>query len=763
MKNSTKLRLSLMTVFSILFTANVVFGQYKIAFVTNAASNASHGADYDSTTIQVLWDAGYEVDTLTDQNIDDLGDPATAAYYERLLAADLVILSRATSSGNYDNNSRINWSEVTTPVLIHSKHSMRSSRLRLLPTTSMITLDTNIVAKFVDPGDTIVSGVTLDADSSVLFYLDNSALMNYGADSLEATTGWELVASCDSIGKASNYIAIARLPMGTESYPDGFIPSSDWTWMTKGDANDGGLSNHEMTAEGQAIYLNEIKKLIADSKKKTISIVTNSPDTYDSSTIQALIDNFENDSTQVKVLADANLDNLTNPATATLYKQIVTSDLVILSRATSSGNYDNNSRINWAAVPTPVMINSKHSMRSSRLDLLPTTSMASLDTLIALKFVDPSDTITDGVTLEADSTVLFYLDNTALMNYGADSLEATTGWELVASCDSVSKTPNYIGIARLAKGTQSYPGSGFTPNSNWTYMTKGEANDGGIDNHQLSADGEMIYFNEIKRMLSESTKQDVDNTLSDLMINGTSVDGFGKLVTSYTFNSDTVPAVTATATDANAKVVVNAASGVPGTTTVTVVGSSPKVYQIYFPSTDATLSDIMIDSVSIDGFDAETLEYNDTLPEGTTEVPEVIATLSDENASLEITAADTVTGTTTIVVTAEDGSTTLTYSVNFFVEKEIINIRTLTNNLDVNVLPNPILNNAILEINMPVSEQVNVSMVDISGHEVKTIVRNQLMSGSNSVEFSTNNLSKGVYYIIVRSSSYSSIVKVVKL
>lgn len=765
MNSSTILKLSLMITCFILYAGNEMFGQNKIAFVTNAASVTSHGADYDSTTIQVLWDAGYVVDTLTDQNIDDLSDSASADFYLRLLAADLVIISRASSSGNYDGNSKINWTEVTTPVLINSKHSMRSSRLALLPTTSLLTIDTNIVAKFIDPTDSIVSGVTLDADSSVLYYLDNTALVNYGADSLEATTGWKLVATCDSIGKASNYIAIARLAKGVESYPEsGFTPSSNWTWMTKGDANDGGLSNNEMTAAGQMIYLNEIKKMIADSRKKTISFMTNSPDGYDSTTIKVLVDNFENDTTEVVILPDANIDDLTNSATAALYKQIVSSDLVILSRATSSGNFDGASKTNWAAVPAPVMINSKHSMRSSRLALLPTTSLASLDTLIALKFVDPDDTITDGATLGADSTVLFYIDNTAVLNYGADSLETTTGWELVASCDSVGKDPNYIGIARLSKGVESYPGSGFTPNSNWTWMTKGEANDAGVDNHQMTADGEKIYLNELKKLLSESTMQDVDNTLSDLMVNGTSIDGFSKLLTSYTFNSDTVPEITAMATDASAKVIVKPASGVPGTTTVTVVGSAPKVYQIYFPATDASLSDIQISGVSIAGFDAETLVYTDSLPSGTTEVPEITVTTSDENATVDITKANTIPGTTTIVVTAENGTTQLTYEVNFELKEGGASYipPMLSDVLEVSIVPNPVSDNATVKIDMPIPGLVRISMFDILGHEVKEIMQNQLMIGSHSIDFDTNNLSKGIYYVIVRSGNFSSIIKVVK-
>ena len=50
-------------------------------------------------------------------------------------------------------------------------------------------------------------------------------------------------------------------------------------------------------------------------------------------------------------------------------------------------------------------------------------------------------------------------------------------------------------------------------------------------------------------------------------------------------------------------------------------------------------------------------------------VPTVLAETSDENATIVITQAEGIPGTATIVVTAEDGTTTLTYSIIFSVEE----------------------------------------------------------------------------------------------
>ncbi len=80
---------------------------------------------------------------------------------------------------------------------------------------------------------------------------------------------------------------------------------------------------------------------------------------------------------------------------------------------------------------------------------------------------------------------------------------------------------------------------------------------------------------------------------------------------------------------------------------------------------DATLSDLKVDGNSISGFNPDTLSYSVTLPEGTTTVPTVSVTETQGAASSVITPAGSLPGQTTIVVTAEDGVTTSTYTVDF--------------------------------------------------------------------------------------------------
>jgi len=114
-----------------------------------------------------------------------------------------------------------------------------------------------------------------------------------------------------------------------------------------------------------------------------------------------------------------------------------------------------------------------------------------------------------------------------------------------------------------------------------------------------------------------------------------------------------------------------AVDGDPTTITVTSEdGKSTTTYTIKFvsqASNNARLSDIKVNGESVSGFNAYLTSYNVSLPFGTTEVPSVEATAQDGTAKIQITQASSTSGKATILVTAGDGSTTMTYYIAFSV------------------------------------------------------------------------------------------------
>ena len=88
------------------------------------------------------------------------------------------------------------------------------------------------------------------------------------------------------------------------------------------------------------------------------------------------------------------------------------------------------------------------------------------------------------------------------------------------------------------------------------------------------------------------------------------------------------------------------------------------------PGSDATLSDLQVDGVTLTNFDAATTSYKVELPAGTSTVPTVSYTTNDASATVVLTdatdlAGDNAARTTTVVVTAQDGVTTITYNIQF--------------------------------------------------------------------------------------------------
>ncbi|MDA9780670.1 T9SS type A sorting domain-containing protein [Flavobacteriaceae bacterium] len=82
---------------------------------------------------------------------------------------------------------------------------------------------------------------------------------------------------------------------------------------------------------------------------------------------------------------------------------------------------------------------------------------------------------------------------------------------------------------------------------------------------------------------------------------------------------------------------------------------------------DASLSDLQVDSATLTGFSSGTTSYLYGLVDGTATVPQITAaTTTDANAQTVITQATSIPGDATVVVTAQDGTTTETYTVSYY-------------------------------------------------------------------------------------------------
>ncbi len=108
-------------------------------------------------------------------------------------------------------------------------------------------------------------------------------------------------------------------------------------------------------------------------------------------------------------------------------------------------------------------------------------------------------------------------------------------------------------------------------------------------------------------------------------------------------------------------------------TTITVKaedGKSSMTYKIKFvrqASTNAKLASILVNGQAISGFQPAVTSYNVELPYGTTDAPIVSVDKQEDEQVVEITQPTSPTGSAKINVTAADGKTKQTYTINFSV------------------------------------------------------------------------------------------------
>lgn len=104
----------------------------------------------------------------------------------------------------------------------------------------------------------------------------------------------------------------------------------------------------------------------------------------------------------------------------------------------------------------------------------------------------------------------------------------------------------------------------------------------------------------------------------------------------------------------------------------TTIGNAQYGYSIFefevygeAATNNASLSDILINGNPFTAFSSNQYNYDYLLKPGINSVPTVSVTTANSNATYTITKAQSLPGTTTINVTAADGSTTQTYTINF--------------------------------------------------------------------------------------------------
>jgi hypothetical protein len=599
-----KLFFVFMFAFAILQTID---SQKKIAFVTNAwDKNVSTAKpQWDSTTVDAFIKKGYKIDTITDRNLDNLSDSATNVFYQRLMAADLIFVSRSTNSGNYDGPSIANWGTITKPVIITNSYTARANRMKLFPTTStgIINLDTNITAKFFVKDDYILKNVNLKADSTVLFYNDRLNFVIFGADSLQRKSNWKLIATGDTLKGKMNNILIARLDTGIESYTgSGLKTKSEWTFISLGGAEQSKRNNFQLTEAGKIILFNEIKRLIGD---------------------------------------DASLCDIKANGTTIPFFNSETYTYV------------------WPANDGIPVITATANDERAKIDIDAATSNSD-STIITVTAKNGTDKKVYTIVMTVEDATLeeLKIDGVLIKDFNKDKLSYTV---------AVKNIPNITAKANDSKANITIENATGIPGTSKVIVKTGSTT--------------LTYsINLIKYKSSNANLKSISTSI------GTIIPVFNPDTLNYKVMlpiASTMPSnISAELEDTTAKMSISQALNISLVAKVSVTaedGITEKIYTITFEvikSTDADLKNITTNiGTLIPVFHKDTLNYKVELPQGSKVPSTITVTANYPTATFKINSAKTLSDTTIITVTAEDGITQKIYKVVFYIKSNIENKR----------------------------------------------------------------------------------------
>ena len=251
---------------------------------------------------------------------------------------------------------------------------------------------------------------------------------------------------------------------------------------------------------------------------------------------------------------------------------------------------------------------------------------------------------------------------------------------------------------------------------------------------------------------------EMDAALSDLQLNGETVEGFNPIVTDYNvviFSSE-APTVTATPRnpDATVEITQPTADNLVATVAVTDRDSS-RTYtvNITLAEANADLSDLRFNGVTVEGFDPAVTEYTLTF-EGSYGVQELTATAVSEYATLTIVQpeeADSMQYVGSVTVTCGELTKTYTVTINYV---ESISEQFLHS---FKLYPNPANDQVtiVLDENTPATEVVLHNMAG------QTVMVQEIRNSQSTL--SIKNLQSGIYFATVRNgNSVIGIQKIVK-
>jgi hypothetical protein len=231
----------------------------NIIWVSDQYDDNQDGEPDDLPWVDLLIAQGHNVDYTPGEAMGNgywrtLDEDKLAA----LNAADLVIVSRNSDSGNYDDDDEVaQWNSVTTPLILMSTHIVRNSRWKFLDTGS-----TNNAVPTMQAADLthpLFAGVNVDPNAQLEALEPQNSTFPGIADAANGT----VLASRVDTGE----IWIAAWDAGVEYYDGAGQTAGGPRMFFVGGTQEStepnlGRGEENLNAEGEKIFLNAVKMLL---------------------------------------------------------------------------------------------------------------------------------------------------------------------------------------------------------------------------------------------------------------------------------------------------------------------------------------------------------------------------------------------------------------------------------------------------------------------------------------------------------------------
>jgi len=278
---------SVVSILALAFCLSSPVGALTIEWVSEYTDVDANGVIPDDIGwINLLQSQGYTVNVRADSTNSIYWTTLDDTKIGYLNAADLVIFSRLTNSGSYDDGTEpTQFNAVTKPMITLSAAICMSNRWRILNNSTQ----TNLAAptmQVLDPSHPIFAGITLDSNNQVQVI---DAAVGYragGSGNNGATTVLAAISAGNgtllaTVAGANAYVWIAEWTQNTTPYYEGGPQAPGGNRLTffagtQNNASPGtGLSAigqglYNLNAEGEKMFLNAVNYMIPEPATITI-------------------------------------------------------------------------------------------------------------------------------------------------------------------------------------------------------------------------------------------------------------------------------------------------------------------------------------------------------------------------------------------------------------------------------------------------------------------------------------------------------------